>query len=114
MTIVMESNKITVIPVNPRSGNDRPSKIASDILHDSFRVAFIGLGIDVEAVFVFPVTAGLYFFKGWPNLGFQFIEQGSTEGIAKEGIVKMLDIPPETVIAVAALRNEAVNVWIPF
>lgn len=64
MAVVMESNKITVIVVNTGSGDNRPSGIASDILHDGFGVTFIGFGIDVKAVFVFPVATGFYLFKG--------------------------------------------------
>ena len=36
------------------------------------------------------------------------------ESIAEVGIVKVIDITPKTVIAVAALRNQAVDMWIPF
>ena len=50
MAVVMKSNKITVIVVNPGSGDYRPTKVATDILHDSFWVTFIGFGINVEAV----------------------------------------------------------------
>lgn len=70
MPVVMESNKLAVIGVNPGSGDDRPSKIASDVLHDRFWVAFIRFGVDIEAVFVFCVTMSLYFFEGWSNLRF--------------------------------------------
>lgn len=114
MSVVMKSNKITIIAVNPGSGDYRPSKIAAYILHNSFWVTFIGFGIDVKAVFVFPVATGFYLFKGCSNSGFHFVEQGSTKSITKVCIVKMVDIPPETVIAVVAFRNEAVNVGIPF
>lgn len=110
----MESDKITIVAVNHGGGNDGTNKIASDILYDSFRLTFIGFGIDVEAVFMLPVTAGFYFFKGWANPEFRLTRQGGTEGIAEKGIVKMINITPETVITVAALGNEAVNVGIPF
>ena len=114
MAVVMKSNKITIIVVNPGSGDYRSSEIATDILHNNFGVTFIGFGIDVKAVFVFPVATGFYLFKGCSNFGFHFVEQGSTKSITKVCIVKMVDIPPETVITVTAFRNEAVNVGIPF
>lgn len=82
MAVVMESDKITIVAVNSGGGNDGASKIASDILHDGFRVTFIGFGIDVEAVFMFAVTAGFNFFKGRADPEFEFIEEGGTEGIA--------------------------------
>lgn len=98
VTIVMESNKVTVILVNPRSGDDRASKIAADIFHDSLRVTSLGFCIDIESLFVFPVTEGLYYFKGRSDFSFHFIQKGGTKGIAEKGIVKMIDIAPETVI----------------
>lgn len=41
-------------------------------------------------------------------------EDGSAKGIAKESIVKVIDLAPETVIAVGTFGNETVNVRIPF
>lgn len=110
MAVVMESNKVAVIVANTESGDYRPSEIASDILHDGLGVTFIGFGIDVKAVFVFPVATGFYLFKGCSNPGFHFIEEGSMKSITEVCIVKMAGIPPETVITVTAFRNEAVNV----
>lgn len=72
MAAVMESNKTTIIAVNPGSGDYRASEIAADILHNSFWATFIGFGIDVKAVFVFPVAAGFYLFKGCSDSGFHF------------------------------------------
>lgn len=114
MTVVMESNEVTVIVVNTGSGDYRSSEIASDILHDGFWVTFTGFGIDVKAGFVFPVAAGLNLFKGWSDPGFHFVKEGGAESITKVCIVKMADIPPESVVTVAAFGNEAVDVGIPF
>lgn len=114
MSIVMERDKVAVIVINPGGGNDRASKIAADILHNRFRVTLIGFGIDVESLFVFPITAGFDFFKGWTDSGLHFVKQGSAEGVAEESVVEMADVAPETVITVAAFGNEAVDVGIPF
>ena len=105
MTVVMKCDKIAVIAVNAGSG---------DVFQDGRGITFIGFCIDVKAVFVLFVTARFLLFKGRSDFGFQFIEQSGTEGITEEGVVKMMNIAPETVIAVTALRNEAVNVRIPF
>ena len=77
-------------------------------------ITFIGFCIDVKAVFVLFVTARFLLFKGRSDFGFQFIEQSGTEGITEEGVVKMMNIAPETVIAVSALRNKAMDVRVPF
>lgn len=61
-----------------------------------------------------PVALGFNLFKGRPDFSFHFIEERSPEGIAEESIVKMADVTPKAAVAVAAFRNEAVNVWVPF
>lgn len=63
---------------------------------------------------MFPATAGFNLFKGCPGPGFHFVKQGSAESIAEIGIVEVTDAAPETVIAVAAFRNQAVDMWVPF
>lgn len=77
-------------------------------------VTGIGFGIDIEAVFVLPVTAGFYLFKGRADLSFHFIEQSGTESLTEEEIVKMLYIPPEPSITISTFGNEAVDMRIPF
>ena len=72
------------------------------------------LGIDIETVFVSPVTTGLYLFERGSDFGFQFTQQCGAESIAEVGIVEVIDIAPETIIAVTAFRNKAVYVRISF
>ena len=63
----MESHKITIVGVNARSGNDRPAKVASDILDDLIGIAFIGHSSDIEPIFLVCIDAGFYFFEGIPQ-----------------------------------------------
>lgn len=100
--------------VNPGRGDYRSPEIVANISDGCLGVAFVGLCIYVETFFVFPVTAGLDFFKRGSGHGFHFVKQGSAEGIAQEGIVKITDVAPETVVAVASFRNKAVDMWVPF
>lgn len=114
VAVVMESDKVAIIFVNPGGGNNRASQIAPNVFYGGFGVAFSWLGIDIETVFVIPVTTGLYFFERGTDPGFQFTQQGSAESIAEVGIVEVIDIAPETIIAVTTFRNKAVYVRIPF
>ena len=114
VAVVMESDKVAIIFVNPGGGNNRASQIAPNVFYGGFGVAFSWLGIDIETVFVIPVTTGLYFFERGTDPGFQFTQQGSAESIAEVGIVEVIDIAPETIIAVTTLRNKAVYMWVPF
>ena len=92
----MESNGISIIPINPGCGYDGSAKITTNIFRNDFRVAEIGLGIDIETMFVLAVAFGFYFFKGRSYFAFHFIEA------------------PEAVITVTAFGKETVDVRIPF
>ena len=114
VAVVMEGDKVAIIFVNPGGGNNRTSQIAPNVFYGGSGVAFSWLGIDIETVFVFPVTTGLYFFERGTDFGFHFTQQCSAESIAEVGIVEVIDIAPDTIIAVTAFRNEAVYVRVPF
>ena len=60
------------------------------------------------------VTARLNLFERGADFFFHFIEQSGTKGVSEEGIIEVIDIAPEAVIRVCTLRNEAMNVRIPF
>lgn len=60
------------------------------------------------------LTEGFHLFKGRAGFCRHLIKQGSTESVAQTGIVKEMDVASETVIAVAAFRNETVDMGIPF
>lgn len=114
VTVIVESNGISVIPVNPGCGNNGSAKIAADVFGDCFWITKIRFGIDIEAVFVLAVTFRFYFFKGRTNPVFQFIKQSSTEGVTEVVVVEVFYMTPEAVIAVTAFGKEAVDVRIPF
>ena len=114
MTVIVESNGISVIPVNPGSGNYWPAKIAADIFSHYFRIAKVGFGIDIEALFVLAVAFRFYMFKGRTYFVFQFIEESGAESTAEIVIVKVPDMTPGAVITVTAFGEEAVDMGIPF
>lgn len=66
VTIVMERDKITGIRIDPGSGNDRATKIPTNIFGNSLRVTTVGFGINIEAVFMFQITTGRNFLKEGP------------------------------------------------
>lgn len=63
---------------------------------------------------MFPVAAGFHVFEGRADFGFHFIQKGSAESVAKESVVEVIDVPPKSIVAVSALRNETVDMGIPF
>lgn len=86
----------------------------NDVFYGGIWVTFVRFCIDVEAFLMFPVTAGLHLFEGRTDFFFHFIQKGSAESIAEVGIVEIIDIAPDTIIAVTAFRNEAVDMGGPF
>ena len=64
MTVVMKSDEVTIIFIDPGSGDDWTSEIAADIFYDSIRVTFVWFCIDVKTIFMLLITEGFYLFKG--------------------------------------------------
>lgn len=114
VAVIMEGNKVTIIFVNPGSCNYGTTQITPDVFYNRFWITFVWFGIDIEAVFVIPVTAGFDLFERGTDFGFHFIEKSSTERITEKCIVKVIDIAPEAIVTVTTLRNKAVDVRVPF
>ena len=112
--MIVESDRITVIVIDPGSSDDRPAKITTDILSDYFGVTENRFSIDIETMFMFAVTSCFYFFKRRPDPDFQFIEESGAESTAEIVIVKVPDMTPGAVITVTAFGEEAVDMGIPF
>lgn len=107
MPIIMESDKVAIVFVNPGSGNHGTSEITPNIFYHGLGITFVWFCIGIKIFLVFPVTAGFHFFKRVSDPIFQFIEKCGAERITEESIVKVIDITPETVIIVAAFRDQA-------
>ena len=112
--MIVESDRITVIVIDPGSSDDRPAKITTNILSDYFGVTENRFSIDIETMFMFAVTSCFYFFKRRPDPDFQFIEESGAESTAEIVIVKVPDMTPGAVITETAFGEEAVDMGIPF
>ena len=110
----MKSDRVTVIGINSGSGDNRTPEITADVFGNSFWIAFIGFCINIESMYMFFIAKSFNFFKGRSNPAFHFIKKSSAKGITQEGIIKMMDMPPETIIAVTAFREKTMNVRVPF
>ena len=112
--IVMESHIFPIVRIDAGSGNDGTAKVAADVFYDSISVAEIGLGINIETVFILFVNGGFGFLKGRADTGFEFVKESGLEGFTQISVAEMFNNFPETVIGEAALRKEAVDMGIPF
>ena len=63
VSIIMESDKVAIVFVNPGSGNHGTSEITPNIFYHGLRITFVWFSIDIKAILVFPVTACFHFFK---------------------------------------------------
>ena len=111
--VVMESDEVTIIGINPGSSNHRAAQITGDIFHDGIRVTEVRFCIDIETIFVFFIDGSLDLFKRGADAFFHFTQQGSLESLAQIRIVEVPDISPEAVIREATFRKEAVDMGIP-
>ena len=64
MPVVMKSNIFAIVFINAGSGNDRSAKISADVFGNNLRIAFVGFGINMEAIFVIVIAFGFDFFEG--------------------------------------------------
>ena len=114
MAVVMESDVLSVIFINAGSGDDRPTKITTDVFGDDFWIAFIRFGVNIETVFVIFIGGSFNLFERRTEFCFHFIQKGSTESITKESVVKIFHIAPELVITVSPFRDETMDMRVPF
>ncbi len=63
VSIIMESDKVAIVFVNPGSGNHGTSEITPNIFYHGLRITFVWFCIDIKAFLVFAVTACFHFFK---------------------------------------------------
>lgn len=82
VSVIVEGDEVAIVFIDSWSGNNGAAKIASNVFHNGFGIAFVGFCIHVEALFVFPVAECFYLLKGWTDPGFHLIEQSSSESIA--------------------------------
>lgn len=62
----MESDGITIIGINPESGNNRANQVTADIFYNGIKVTEARLGIDIETVFVLFIDGSFCFLKEEP------------------------------------------------
>lgn len=113
VSVVMESDEITIIGINPGSSNHRAAQITGDIFHDGIRVTEIRFCIDIETIFVLIIDGSFDLFKRGADMFFHFTQQSSLESFAQIRIMEVINISPKAVIREATFRKEAVDMGIP-
>lgn len=114
MPVIVKCDGFTIIVINTGSSDNRTAKITANVVDGRSGVAFSRFGIDIEPMRMIFVTGRFDFFERRIKMMLHFIEESSTESVAEESIIKMFNITPETVITIAAFRNETVYMRVPF
>ena len=114
VSIVVKSNRISIVVVNAGSCNDGSTKVTAYIFDDRGRVTFSGFGIDVEPIFVISINSGFHLFKGVTKAVMKFIQKSSLEGITHKLEVEVIDIAPQAGVTDSAFRDKTVDMRIPF
>lgn len=114
VTIVVKSNKVTVILVDTRSRNNRTAEIMTDVFQNGIRFTLVRFRINIESVFAFSVASGLNPFKRGIKMFLHKIKENGTEGISQKFVIKMSDKTICTGVAETDFRNQAVDMRIPF
>ncbi len=112
--IIVEGHVFSIIGINAGSGNNGTTEVTADVFYNRVSVTEIWLCIDIKTVFIFFVNTSLRFFERRTNTLFQLIQKSSLKSLAKIGIVKVLNNPPEAVIREPTLSKETMDVRIPF
>ena len=63
MTIIVKSDKVTIIFIDSGSGNNRTTEITTDVFYDNIWVTFVRFCINIETLLMITITGSLNFFK---------------------------------------------------
>lgn len=83
MSVVMESDGITVIIVYTGSGNNRSAQVSADIFDNVFTFRNCRFGIDIETVGTMFVDIGFGFFERTAEVYFHEIQKCGSERVAE-------------------------------
>ena len=99
VAVVMKGDGLAIRGVNPGSGNDRSSQIASNIVGNLMGIADIGFGINIKPLGAAFINQGFHGIKRRTETGGQMIKQSRPEGKAEEVEIEMTDFAPGSPVA---------------
>lgn len=112
--VIVKGDVLSIVRINSFKGDHRAAKVAADVFGHGTRVAEFWFRIDIKTIFIFVINVSLHFFEGSSDMFFHLVEQSSLESVSEIIVIEMFYRPPKAVIGIAALRNQAMNVGVPF
>lgn len=74
VAVVMESNIFTIVRINAAQCDDRASKVAGDVSDNSLCITEIGLGVNIETVFILFIDGSFGLLERGTDALFHFIK----------------------------------------
>lgn len=99
MAIIMKGNRLAIIGVDTGSGDDRTPEITADIFGNLMRIADIGFGINIKALWAQFINQRFHGREGRSETSSQTIKQSGSKGKAEEVEIEMTDFTPGSHIA---------------
>ena len=96
VSVVVKSNRITIVLVNAGSSNNRSSKISANVFSDNGRIAEVWFCIDIETVFLITVNRSFDFFERVTDTGMHFVKKCSLKRFPEKLIIKVFEGTPTT------------------
>lgn len=114
MSVVVESDCLTVIFVDTGGCNDGAAKVVPNVFDNNLGVTYVWFCINIESMFIVFIAKSLHLLERGADDLFHLIEKGGTEGVAKKIIIKMVYTLPKSVVTKSTFGQKAVDMRIPF
>lgn len=114
VSVVVKGNRLSIIGVNPGSGNGRSAKIAANIFNNGSGVGHVRFSVNIEPILTMLINKGFRFFERRPQAGFHLVKESSAKSMPEKRIREMIKLAPDKGNANAAFGNETMNMRIPF
>ncbi len=79
MSVIVKRNRITIVFVNARSGDNMPPKVSADVFGDDGRITEVGFSIDINPVLLIAVNRGSDFLEGVTKAGMHYVKKCGLE-----------------------------------
>lgn len=114
MRSIVKGYRFSIVGIDAGSCYDRPSQITVNIFDSGIRRTGIRLSPDIKSIFMIVIDCIFSFLKRRTDDLCHTVKKDFAEGIAEEGIIKMFYITPWGKVAGTALRNQCMDMRVPF
>ena len=114
MSCIVKGYVFTIIVINARGSNYRPTKVSADVFNGNRRCATIRLCTDIKSIGMIFVNIVFNSSKRRTQTKGQFFKKDFSESITKKSKIEMSNFAPRSKVTSGTFRNEGMDVRIPF